>query len=59
MHKNYPPFHLSVNKDGIVSLWDRERDAQVVRGEMYVCLELTEEQVRALDLAQNQAARLS
>ena len=48
-------FHLSVDREGLVSLWDKEDLARRVRGESYVCLQLTDEQVRALDQAKVQA----
>jgi hypothetical protein len=49
--KNYPPFHLSVTADGLVSLWDEAEQARAVEDETYVRLELTDEQVQALDAA--------
>ena len=48
---NFPPFHLSVNAKGIVSLWDTEKAAQDTSFETYVKLELSLAQVNNLNRA--------
>ncbi len=52
--KNYPPFNLTVNQEGVVSLWDTERDAKfgAPPEDEYVRFELTVEQVHVLEQAQ-------
>jgi hypothetical protein len=44
-------FHLSVNADGVVSLWDTEAQARGVSEETYVGLELTAAQHVKLKIA--------
>lgn len=46
--RQFSPFHLTVNKAGLVSLWDSAEQAQRIKGESYVVLELTKEQVYQL-----------
>lgn len=48
-------FHLSVNAQGVVSLWDTERLARSVKGEEYVELLLTPTQKWQLHEAQREA----
>ena len=48
-------FHLSVNEDGVVSLWDTRELAQNVQGETYLFLDLTEAQTARIVQAQEQA----
>jgi hypothetical protein len=55
--ENFPPIHLSVNANGIASLWDTAEQAQQVRDEVYVRLELTNAQVQQLYRAKEQAAK--
>jgi hypothetical protein len=51
-------FHLTVNKNGLVSLWDNVRNAQSVKGEIYVYLPITIDQAVKLKGAQIAAAEL-
>lgn len=48
-------FHLSVASDGVVSLWDTERQARAVEGETYVLLRLTVPQQLAITRARKLA----
>lgn len=50
-----PVMYLSVNKDGLASLWDRAKDASNIQGEAFVMLRLTPEQELALAAAQELA----
>jgi hypothetical protein len=52
-------FHLSVNKDGVVSLWDRAEQARRQDGEAYLRMELTLEQTSAIEASVDEAQRLS
>lgn len=47
-------FHLTVSKDGVVSLWDT-RDQAIVPGESYVYMELSQKQFAQLIIAQSRA----
>lgn len=49
-------FHLSVNRDGVVSLWDTQHQAMAAKSETYVALQLTPKQAAAIDVAQKQAS---
>lgn len=55
---NYPPFYLTVNSDGLVSLWDEKEQTENVPGEILVVLELTLEQIQTLDTAKELARAL-
>jgi hypothetical protein len=48
-------FHLSITKDGVVSLWGYAVVAQTQPGEDYVELELTPEQERQIEAARKEA----
>ena len=41
-------FHLTVNADGLTSLWDNKNAAKSVKGETYVFMPLTVEQTMML-----------
>ena len=57
--KNYLPFHLTINRDGVVRLWDREELARAVTNDKYVCIIPTPEQIGILDAAAEEAAHLN
>ena len=52
-------FHLTVNKDGAVSIWDRAGQAQSIEGEVYVEMLLTPAQQGKVIAAQQQAERMA
>lgn len=51
-------FHLTVNADGVVSLWDDAVTAQSITGEVYLFLDLTPTQAARLERAEEKAERL-
>ena len=57
LHDEGYGFHLSINSDGVVSLWDTRELAQNVRGETYLWLDLTERQRLAIEAAQEKAPK--
>jgi hypothetical protein len=50
-------FHLSVNRHGTVSLWDREEQARGVSDEVYLALRLNPWQEEQVKDAQKAAQR--
>lgn len=52
-----PVMYLSINKDGLASLWDRAKDASNIQGEAFVILKLTAEQQAQLAEAQELAGQ--
>lgn len=57
MNWNDGIFHLSVNAEGLVSLWDREADARAQKDETYVALPLNDRQHLLLRDAQQASAQ--
>ena len=59
MTGNFMPMYLTVNKDGLCSLWDRLEQAQNVGDEAVVVLHLTTEQMAKIVKAKGEALALS
>lgn len=55
MHHEGAGFHLSVNRYGVVSLWDTKELAQNVQDETYLWLDLTETQLARVEAAERRA----
>lgn len=59
MKSNYSQgwVHLSVNANGLISLWDDKQSAANVQGEEYVRLRLSRPQLNQLDAATRRAVK--
>lgn len=52
-------FHLSINADALVSLWDTANAAKRQTGETYIALQLTPQQERTINEAAKRATARS